>query len=41
MEQDADVAQIATDLSRTQAAYQASLLVTSRLFEFNLMDYLR
>ena len=41
LEQDADVAEIATALSRTQAAYQAGLLVTSKLFEFNLMDYLR
>lgn len=41
MEQDADVAEIATALSRTEAAYQAGLLVTSKLFEFNLMNYLR
>lgn len=40
-EQDADVARVATDLSRTEAAYQASLMVTSKLFQYNLMDYLR
>ena len=40
-EQDADVARVATDLSRAEAAYQASLLVTSKLFEFNLMSFLR
>lgn len=40
-EQDADVARVATDLSRAEAAYQASLMVTSKLFEFNLMDFLR
>lgn len=41
LEQDADVARVATDLSQAQAAYEASLMVTSRLFEFNLMDFLR
>jgi flagellar hook-associated protein 3 FlgL len=40
-EQDADVARLATDLSRTEAAYQASLMVTSKLFQYNLMDFLR
>jgi len=40
-EWDADVAQVATELSKAQSAYEASLLVTSRLFEVNLMDYLR
>jgi len=40
-EWDADLARVATDLSKAEAAYNASLLVTSRLFEVNLMDYLR
>jgi len=40
-EWDADIAQVATDLSQAQAAYEASLLVTSRLFEVNLMQFLR
>jgi flagellin-like hook-associated protein FlgL len=31
LERDVDVAQVATDLSRAEASYQASLLVTSRL----------
>jgi len=41
LERDVDVARVATDLSRAQASYQASLLVTSKLFENNLMQYLR
>lgn len=41
LERDVDVAQVATDLSRAQASYQASLLVTSKLFENNLIAYLR
>jgi flagellin-like hook-associated protein FlgL len=40
-EWDADVALVATELSKAQSAYEASLLITSRLFEVNLMDYLR
>jgi flagellin-like hook-associated protein FlgL len=40
LERDADVAEVATQLSRSEAAYQASLLVTSRLFEMNLLKYL-
>ena len=41
LEYDADVATVASELSRAEASYQASLLVTSRLFESNLMQYLR
>ncbi len=41
LERDVDVARVATDLSRAEASYQASLLVTSKLFENNLMWYLR
>jgi flagellin-like hook-associated protein FlgL len=41
LEKDVDVAQVAADLSRAEASYQASLLVTSKLFENNLMKYLR
>lgn len=41
IEMDADIAKVATELSRAEAAYQASLMVTSRLFEVNLMQYLR
>jgi flagellin-like hook-associated protein FlgL len=41
LEQDVDVAQVAADLSRAEASYQASLLVTSKLFENNLIMYLR
>jgi flagellin-like hook-associated protein FlgL len=40
LERDVDVAQVAADLSRAEASYQASLLVTSRLFENNLIQYL-
>ena len=40
-EWDADVARVATELSKAEAAYEASLLVTSRLFEVNLIDFLR
>ena len=40
-ERDADMAQVSTDLSQAEASYQASLLVTSQLFEANLMMYLR
>ncbi len=41
LERDVDITQLAADLSRAEASYQASLLVTSKLFENNLMKYLR
>jgi flagellin-like hook-associated protein FlgL len=41
LERDVDVARVAADLSRAEASYQASLLVTSKLFGNNLMQYLR
>ncbi|MBU8870702.1 MAG: hypothetical protein KOO60_07550 [Gemmatimonadales bacterium] len=41
LEYDADVAAVAAELSRAETSYQASLLVTSRLYEANLMQYLR
>lgn len=41
LERDADVAQVTTDLSRAETIYQASLLVTSKLFDSNLMMFLR
>ncbi len=41
LEYDADVAQVASDLSQAEASYQASLLVTSKLYSANLMQYLR
>ena len=41
LEYDADIAAVAAELSRAEASYQASLLVTSRLYESNLMQYLR
>ena len=41
LERDVDVARVAADLSRAEASYQASLLVTSKLFENNLIQYLR
>lgn len=41
LEQDADVAAVAAELSRSETSYQASLLVTSKLFTSNLMQYLR
>ena len=41
LEYDADVAQVASDLSRAETSYQASLLVTSKLYQNNLMQYLR
>lgn len=40
LEYDADVAQVASDLSHAEASYQASLLVTSKLYSANLMQYL-
>jgi flagellar hook-associated protein 3 FlgL len=41
LEQDADVAAVAAELSRAETSYQASLLVTSKLYTSNLMQYLR
>jgi flagellin-like hook-associated protein FlgL len=41
VERDADVAQVSADLSRAETIYQASLLVTSKMFNANLMMYLR
>ena len=41
LEQDADVATVAAELSRAETSYQASLLVTSKLYTSNLMQYLR
>ncbi len=41
LEIDVDVAQVASDLSRAESVYQAGLLVTSQLFDQNLMMYLR
>jgi flagellin-like hook-associated protein FlgL len=40
LERDADVAQVSSDLSQAEMSYQSSLLVTSRLFQTNLMMYL-
>jgi flagellin-like hook-associated protein FlgL len=40
VERDADVAQVSADLSQAQMSYQASLLVTSRLYQSNLLEYL-
>ncbi len=40
LERDADVAQVSSDLARAEMSYQSSLLVTSRLFQQNLMMYL-
>ena len=40
LELDVDVADVATSLSQAEMAYQASLAVTSRLFQMNLMQYL-
>lgn len=40
LERDVDVAQVSSELSRAQMSYQSSLLVTSRLFQTNLMMYL-
>lgn len=41
LEQDIDVAKVASDLSRAETTYQASLLVASKLYQTNLMQYLR
>ena len=40
LEYDADIAQVASDLSRAETSYQASLLVTSKLYQTNLMQFL-
>ncbi len=40
LERDADIAQVSADLARAEMSYQSSLLVTSRLFQANLMMYL-
>ena len=41
LEYDADMAEVAAGLSRAETTYQASLLVSSRMFEANLLMYLR
>ncbi|PID79872.1 hypothetical protein CSA17_05725 [bacterium DOLJORAL78_65_58] len=41
LEYDADVAQVAADLKQAEASYQASLLVTSKLYSANLIQFLR
>ncbi|MFH2052312.1 MAG: hypothetical protein ABIK96_07555 [bacterium] len=41
LEYDADIAQVASDLSRAEASYQASLMITSQLFQYNLIQFLR
>ncbi len=40
LEYDADIAQVASDLSRAETSYQASLLVTAKLYQTNLMQFL-
>ncbi|MEZ4388787.1 MAG: flagellar hook-associated protein FlgL [Candidatus Krumholzibacteriia bacterium] len=40
VERDADVAEISSALAQAQTTYQSSLLVTSKLFQSNLMMYL-
>ncbi len=40
LEYDADAAEIATSLSRATSSYQASLTVTSQLFQYNLIKFL-
>ena len=40
LERDADVAKVSADLAAAEMSYQSSLLVTSRLFQSNLMMYL-
>ena len=40
VERDADVAQVSADLARAEMSYQSSLMVTSKLFQSNLMMYL-
>lgn len=39
-ERDADIAQVASNLAAAEMSYQSSLLVTSKLFQVNLMMYL-
>ncbi len=41
LELDADTAAVATALSRAETSYQSSLLVASKLYSTNLMQYLR
>ncbi|MBK9473403.1 MAG: hypothetical protein IPO18_14210 [bacterium] len=41
LELDVDVAKVAADLSRAETTYQASLLVASKLYQTNLMQFLR
>lgn len=40
LERDADVAEVSADLAHAETSYQASLLVSSKLFQSNLMMYL-
>ncbi len=40
LERDADVAQVSADLAQAETSYQSSLMVTSRLYQANLMMYL-
>ena len=40
LERDADIAKVSSDLAAAEMSYQSSLLVTSRLFQSNLMMYL-
>ncbi len=40
LERDADIAQVSADLAAAEMSYQSSLLVTSKLFQANLMMYL-
>ena len=40
LERDADLAQVSSDLAQAEMSYQSSLLVTSKLFQANLMMYL-
>jgi len=40
LERDADVAKVSSELAAAEMSYQSSLLVTSRLFQANLMMYL-
>jgi flagellar hook-associated protein 3 FlgL len=39
-ERDADIARVSSDLAAAEMSYQSSLLVTSKLFQSNLMMYL-
>jgi len=40
LERDADVAEVSAALAQAETSYQSSLLVTSKLFQSNLMMYL-